>query len=107
VTVLPTYDNDSLIAWVRSHGLGLTCGAGTALNAYRHDLVQLLEQAAAGRREYAVNAPPDAALALESEARQLETVIQLVQGAMSAMTAWLPSWRWTGEMTAAMEVQDR
>lgn len=38
------------------------------------------------------------ALVLEDEARQLETVARLVRGDMSAMTAWLPSWRWTAEM---------
>jgi hypothetical protein len=103
MTTLPTYDNDSLMTWVRSHGLGLSCGAGAAINTYRHDLVTLLREAAAGRREYAVNAPMESAEALESEARQLETVIRLIQGDMSAMTAWLPSWRWTDEMMPGAE----
>jgi hypothetical protein len=69
-----------------------------AISRERARIVDLLAQAAAGRREYAVNAPDDSALVLEDQARQLETVARLVQGDMSAMTAWLPSWRWTSEM---------
>jgi hypothetical protein len=30
------------------------------------------------------------------------TVIRLIEGDMSAMMAWLPSWRWTGEMTEGL-----
>jgi hypothetical protein len=64
-----------------------------------HDRLQaLLAQAAAGRREYAVNAPDDSALILEDQARQLEAVARLARGDMTVMTAWLPSWRWTDEM---------
>jgi hypothetical protein len=72
---------------------------GAVLFAYRHDLTTLLEQAAAGRREYAVNAPDDQRAVLEQQAADLDGVARLVGGDMGAMTAWLPSWRWTDEMT--------
>jgi hypothetical protein len=103
VTVLPTSDNNSLMAWAVEHNLGLSCGIGACLSAYRQDLTALLREAAAGRREYAVNAPDSSALVLEDEARQLETVIRLIEGDMAAMTAWLPSWRWTDAMTRDLE----
>jgi hypothetical protein len=76
----------------------ITSQVGVAVTRDRERLCALLAEAAAGRREYAVNAPEDSALVLEDEARQLETVARLVRGDMSAMTAWLPSWRWTSEM---------
>lgn len=69
-----------------------------AVDRERDRLFGLLAEAAAGRREYAVNAPEASALVLEDEARQLEAVARLVRGDMTAMTAWLPSWRWTAEM---------
>jgi hypothetical protein len=72
--------------------------ADLAVERERERLTRLLSEAAAGRREYAVNAPDDSALVLEDEARGLETVARLIGGDMSAMTAWLPSWRWTNEM---------
>lgn len=72
--------------------------ADAAVKRERDRILDLLAQAAAGRREYAVDAPDESALVLEDEARQLETVARLVRGDMSAMTAWLPSWRWTHEM---------
>lgn len=77
--------------------------AEAARQQQRNLITDLLAQAAAGRREYAVNAPDDSALVLESEARQLETVARLVRGDMTAMTAWLPSWRWTSEMTEHLD----
>ncbi|GAA0583097.1 hypothetical protein GCM10010172_80160 [Paractinoplanes ferrugineus] len=72
--------------------------AEAAVERERDRIAGLLADAAAGRREYAVNAPDDSALVLESEAVQLETVARMVRGDMTAMTAWLPSWRWTAEM---------
>lgn len=82
-----------------------------SLNALRDELIELrdkvaasarlqdlLAQAAAGRREYAVNAPDGSALVLEDQARQLEAVARLARGDMTVMTVWLPSWRWTHEM---------
>lgn len=112
MTTLPTSDSDSLKAWAAERHLGLSCGIEACLSAYRQDLTALLREAAAGRREYASSLSgndrasnaviDDMALDLESEARQLETVIRLIEGDMSAMTAWLPSWRWTGEMTEGL-----
>jgi len=116
MTTLPTDDFDSLSDWAASHNLGRSAGVGAALSAFRQDLTALLRDAAAGRREYAErltgNDPASRevvdglALDLESEARQLETVIRLVEGDLSAMTAWLPSWRWTDEMTTAVETKE-
>lgn len=113
MTTLPTVDDGSLKAWAAEHNLGLSCGIGACLSAYRQDLTALLREAAAGRREYASRLSgndrasstvvDEMALALESEARQLETVIRLIEGDMSAMTAWLPSWRWTAAMCADLE----
>lgn len=77
--------------------------AVAAVQEDRERILDLLAQAAAGRREYAVNAPDESALVLEGGARQLETVARLVRGDMSAMTAWLPSWRWTAEMTETLQ----
>jgi hypothetical protein len=31
MTTLPTYDNDSLIAWLHSHQLSTSCGPGAAI----------------------------------------------------------------------------
>lgn len=107
MTTLPASDSDSLKAWAAQHNLGLSCGIGACLSAYRQDLTALLREAAAGRREYAVNAPDSSALVLEDEARQLETVIRLIEGDMSTMTAWLPSWRWTAAMCADLEKEPR
>lgn len=86
--------------------------ARAAIEAVQEDrerILDLLAQAAVGRREYAASLSgndrasseviDDMALILEDEARQLETVARLVRGDLTAMTAWLPSWRWTDEMT--------
>lgn len=101
MTTLPTSDPASLHAWMDSHGLGHGAGVGTVLAAYRQDLTELLEQAAAGRREYAANAPQASADVLVQEACTLDGVARLVTGDPAAMTCWLPSWRWTDEMTRA------
>ncbi len=58
------------------------------------ELLDLLTQAAAGRREYAANAPDPARLILEQEAATLDAVARLVSGDRSVMLGWLPSWRW-------------
>jgi hypothetical protein len=104
MTTLPTDDYEPLVAWLQSHGLTRSCGPGAAISAFRRDLVFLLEQAAAGRREYAVSAPDASREVLEQQASDLDTVIRLVEGDMTAMTAWLPSWRWTAEMCSDLEV---
>ena len=106
MTALPTDDFDSLSDWAASHHLGRSCGVGAALNAFRLDLGYLLAEAAAGRREYAANAPEASAVVLEQEADTLDAVIRLMRGDMSEMTRWLPSWRWTDEMTAALELKE-
>lgn len=102
MTTLPT-DDDSLIAWLQSHGLTRSCGPGATISAFRRDLVFLLEQAAGGCREYAVNAPDASRAVLEQQASDLDAVIRLVEGDMTALTAWLPSWRWTAQMCAEPE----
>lgn len=80
MTTLPTSDHASLTAWMRSHDLGHGAGVGAVLSAYRHNLTTLLEQAAAGRREYAVNAPDDQRAVLEQQASDLDGVARLVDG---------------------------
>ena len=77
--------------------------AAAAVDRDRDRLIALLRDAAAGRREYAVNATENGALILEDDARQLEAVVRLVQGDRPAMPVWRPSWRWTEAMTAGME----
>jgi hypothetical protein len=101
MTSLPTSDHASLTAWMRSHDLGHGACVGAVLSAYRHDLTTLLDQAAAGRREDGARAPESigGVLDFDDEAILLESVARLVAGDMGAMTAWLPSWRWTDEMT--------
>lgn len=106
MTTLPSGDPDSLREWALRHDLSEIDYVESALTAYRQDLTALLQQAADGRREYAVNAPESSALILEDEARQLDAVARLVAGDMSVMTAWLPSWRWTPEMCADLQRRD-
>lgn len=56
-----------------------------------------LRQAAAGRREYMGSGPYDDAL--ESQAGTIEMCAQVVEGDLTPLTYWLPTWRWTDDMT--------
>lgn len=60
----------------------------------REDTADLLRAAAAGREEYAVNAPEDSADALRSQAATLRLAADVADGDLSALWYWLPSWRW-------------
>jgi hypothetical protein len=62
------------------------------------ELADLFRQTAAGRREYATNAPESTAAILETEACALDAAARLADGDLSPMYGWLPSWRWTEEM---------
>lgn len=58
----------------------------------------LLRAAAAGRREYAVGAPPRIAADLTAEADTLETAARIADGDLTPLYGLLPSWRWTAAM---------
>lgn len=62
------------------------------------DPAALLRAAAAGRREYATNAPPEMADVLQTQAATLDTAAQVVDGDYGPLYGWLPSWRWTPGM---------
>lgn len=63
---------------------------------------ELLRRAAAGRLEYLASCPGQAARdVLETEASTLRHAADVVEGDLRPLYGWLPSWRWTDEMTAA------
>lgn len=70
-----------------------------------------LRMAAAGRREYAANltgarGPLGAAhTALLAQAATLEQAARVVDGDIRPLCGWLPTWRWTPEMLAAVGAQ--
>ncbi len=66
------------------------------------DLGALFRECAAGRREYAKNAPDDTRALLEVEANTLEMAARVADGDESPLYSWLPSWRWTEGMTEAL-----
>lgn len=80
--------------------------AGMLASAHAPDPAALLRAAAAGRREYAVNAPDDMAEALDSQAGTIEHAAQLVDGDYRPLYNWLPSWRWTPEMARRVQKYD-
>lgn len=70
----------------------------SAVPAEGSGLAAMLRAAAAGRREYAENAPDPSRAVLEQEAATLESAARLADGDMEPMYGWLPAWRWTSEM---------
>jgi hypothetical protein len=54
----------------------------------------LLSMCAAGRSEYAANAPDAAAEILNREAATLESALAIINGDSDTVRAFLPSWRW-------------
>lgn len=65
-------------------------------------LADLLTRCANGRREYANNAPADMQHILNAEAETLDAVARVLSGDHTPLYAWLPSWRWTPDMLAAL-----
>lgn len=69
----------------------------------RSDTAQLLRAAAAGRREYAQSCTGQALAemneALLHDAGVLEFAARVAEGDLGPLYGWLPSWRWTDEMT--------
>jgi hypothetical protein len=67
---------------------------------------ELLRRAAAGRLEYLASCPGQAAReVLETEASTLRHAADVVEGDLRPLYGWLPSWRWTDEMTASAREQ--
>lgn len=66
------------------------------------DLAALLRYAAAGRREYLRGVPDDMHRLVEVEADTLESAAVVADGRLDPLYGWLPSWRWTPEMDAAL-----
>jgi hypothetical protein len=62
------------------------------------DPAAILRAAAAGRREYAGNAPAEQADVLDLQATTLDQAAEIVGGDYGALYGWLPSWRWTAGM---------
>jgi hypothetical protein len=55
---------------------------------------ELLRACAAGRLEYAENAPAETRQSLETEANALNNAAALVEGDLRVAYSLLPSWRW-------------
>ncbi|MGI5247561.1 hypothetical protein [Dactylosporangium sp. CA-139066] len=70
------------------------------------EAARLLRQAAEGRLEYLASCPDQRARdVLETEASTLRHAADVVEGDLTPLYGWLPSWRWTDEMTAAAREQ--
>lgn len=67
----------------------------------RKKIVESLRRTAAGRREYAANAPDHIREELEHEALGYEASAYIVEDPRHVMGA-VPSWRWTDEETASI-----
>lgn len=90
-------DRDSYRRAARSY---LTAAAPVIAAYEQARIAAVLRQARDGRLEYATSAPDSTRLVLESEAATLDAAAQVVEGDLDPMFGWLPSWRWTDEMTA-------
>ncbi|GAA0719422.1 hypothetical protein Drose_05745 [Dactylosporangium roseum] len=66
------------------------------------DLAALLRYAAAGRREYLPGLPEDMRPLVEVEIGTLEAAAVVADGRLDPMYDWLPSWRWTDDMSQAL-----
>lgn len=67
----------------------------------REKIAESLRRAAAGRREYAVNAPDHIREELEREAVSYESCAHIVDDPRNVMDV-IPSWRWTVEEAASI-----
>lgn len=63
------------------------------------DLAALLRYASEGRREYLRDVPDDMRPLVEVEVSTLESAAVVAEGRLDPLYGWLPSWRWTDEMT--------
>jgi hypothetical protein len=68
--------------------------------AERARLAAVLRRVAAGRAEYATNAPDGAARWLAHEASLFEVAARIVEGDGRPLFGLLPSWRWDDEVNA-------
>lgn len=76
------------------------------LRARLEGSAMLLRQAAEGRLEYLAGCPNQKDRdVLETEASTLRHAASVVEGDLNPMYGWLPSWRWSDEMTAAARSQ--
>lgn len=71
------------------------------------DLARTLRAAAQGRREYADSHPRCEAWdrvveLLRMQADTLDQAARIAEGDLGPLYNWLPSWRWTPEMTAVL-----
>lgn len=73
-----------------------------AIERVTAELAQTLRAAADGRREHARGAPPEVTEALELQAATLDGAAKVITGDPGPLYDWLPSYRWTPEMTARL-----
>ncbi|MFY1595454.1 hypothetical protein [Micromonospora sp. WMMD737] len=76
--------------------------AEVAVELVSAELAALLRSAAEGRREYARGAAnqPDIAEVLDMQAATIDACAKVLLGDLGPLYDWLPSHRWTPEMTA-------
>lgn len=67
------------------------------------EIVARLETCAAGRREYAENAPDEQRAVLLTEAAAFDSAAKIARGDLGPLYGLLPSWRWTPEMHARVD----
>lgn len=88
--------------------VALAAGASLIVRAALAAAAGRLRRASSGRAEYASRFPEGAQRdVLESEALILRLAADVVLGDDGPLYGWLPSWRWTDEMTARLRVDRR
>ncbi len=70
------------------------------------DLAALLRYAAEGRREYLLDVPVDMRPLVEVEVSTLESAAVVAEGRLDPLYGWLPSWRWTDEMSNRLRSEE-
>lgn len=76
--------------------------AAAAIEFVTAELARTLRAAAEGRREYARSAPPEVTEALNLQAATLDGAAKVITGDPGPLYDWLPSYRWTPDMTARL-----
>jgi len=71
------------------------------------DLAATFRYAAQGRREYLAGIPDDMRTTMEVEVATLEAAAMVADGRLDPLYGWLPSWRWTDQMQAALDESDQ
>ena len=69
------------------------------------EIVARLETCAAGRREYAENAPDALRAELIAQAAVFESAARIARGDLGPLYGLLPSWRWTPEMHVRLDAK--